>query len=401
MPSLDGLPGRPALRGFHLTVLLLVTGAAAACSKPAEKPAPPPPGVQVAEVLQRDVPVLSEFVGQTRGSEEIQVQARVEGVLETQDFVEGAAVRKGQLLFTIDPRQNQASLDQARSRLAQAQADLARVEQDVARYTPLVAENALPRQTLETAVAQANAARANVEASKAAVTTAELNVGYTRVVSPTDGIVGKAEVSVGNLVGRGQPTLLTSISKINPIHVRFSVSEREYLRLARNAVERTGRTEADGKRASEARLLLADGSEHPHPGRLAFVDRLVDPTTGTLLVELAFDNPEGIVRPGQYGRVRITMDVRRAALLVPQKAVQELQATYSVAVVGSDSKVEFRPVQVGTRVGTLWVVEQGLKPGDRVIVEGLQKVRNGMAVTPTTVTVDEPVAAPTAAAAGA
>lgn len=396
-------PGSSPITSLPTRIVLGVmaaTAAAAACSKPAPPPPPQPPAVQIAQVVQRDVPIVSEFVGQTRGSEEVAVQARAEGVLQSQEFAEGTRVAKGQLLFTIDPRQNQAALDQAKSRVAQARADLARVEQDVARYAPLVKENALPRQSLETAEAQAEASRANVNAALATVAAAELNMGYTRIYAPIEGIIGKAEVGVGNLVGRGQATVLTTISKIDPIHVRFSVSEREYLRLARTAAADGSASSRPQGRAADLRLVLADGSEHPHLGKLAFVDRLVDPTTGTLLVEVAFPNPERIVRPGQYGRVRVVFDTKKQAILVPQSAVQELQATYSVVVVGADNKAEFRTVQVGPRVGSLWLIEQGLTPGDKVIVEGLQKVRNGVPVTPTVVPIkDEPVApAPSAGA---
>lgn len=382
------VPG--ASLGCAFAVLLTATG----CSAPPPPATPPPPAVQVAEVVRRDVPVEAAYVAQTFGSEDIRVEARVEGILLSSDFTEGAPVRKGQLLFTIDPRQNQAALDGARSRLAQAQADLARVEQDVARFEPLVKENALPRQSLETARAQAAAARASVDAARATVATAELNLGYTRVHSPIDGIAGKAEVSVGNLVGRGQATLLTTISKIDPINARFSLSEREYLRLARLVVARRNGETRPAEGAGGLHLLLADGTEHPHPGTLAFVDRLVDPTTGTLLVQAQFPNPERIVRPGQFGRVRVVLDVTKDAILVPQTAVQELQGTHSVAVVGGDNTVQMRAVQMGARVGTLWVVSQGLAGGDRVIVEGLQKVRQGLTVAPTVVKIDEAPAAP-------
>jgi membrane fusion protein (multidrug efflux system) len=345
------------------------------------------------------VPVESSYVAQTFGSEEVRVEARVEGILLGSDFSEGSRVAKGQLLFTIDPRQNQATLDGARSRLAQARADLARVEQDVARFEPLVAENALPRQSLETARAQAAAARANVEAAQATVATAELNLGYTRVYAPIDGIVGKSEVSAGNLVGRGQATLLTTISKIDPINARFSLSEREYLRLARLFVgHREAGTPQPPGGSGELRLVLADGTEHPHAGKLSFVDRLVDPTTGTLLVQAQFPNPERIVRPGQFGRVQVVLDVLKDAILVPQTAVQELQGTFSVAVVGADNTVAMRAVQMGPRVGTLWVVTQGLAGADRVIVEGLQKVRQGVTVAPTVVKIDEAAPAPRPAA---
>ena len=375
-------------------------------------PPPPPPDVQVATVVQKDVPVYVEAIGQTRGSQEISVQARVEGFLETKNFDEGTLVKKGQLLYTIDPREYQATIAQREGDLARARADLARMEQDVARYKPLAAENAIPQMTYDTAVAQADAARAAVEASRATVERAKLDLSYTRVYSPTDGIVGKTEVNVGNLVGRGQPTLLTQISKVDPIHLRFSLSEREYLLFRKQRDAIVARMEAAGAatRLKDApfEMVLADGSVHPYPGKLVFADRLVDPTTGTLLFEVAFPNPDGIVRPGQYGRARTIIDFRPKAILVPQKAVAELQATYSVAVVGADNKVETRPVTVGPRVGTLWVIEKGLNPGDKVVVEGGQKVRAGMTVKPNLVEIkDTPAAeppspsAPKAAVAGA
>jgi len=358
----------------------------AACSEPPPPPPPPPPDVQIAQVLQRDVPVYTEAIGQTRGSQEIDIRARVAGMLETVDFEEGSYVRKGQLLYTIDPREYEANVEQAKGNLARAIADQARYDQDVARYKPLVDQNAIPRQTYETAIAQAEAAKAGVEAAQAAVARAELDVEYTKVYSPIDGIVGKTEVQAGNLVGRGESTLLTRISRVDPFHVRFSIAERDYLGLVRRRQAGEAGPAADG---DPFELILADGSLYPHRGRMAFADRLVDPTTGTLLVDVAFPNPDRIIRPGQYGRVRIATDTNRHAILVPQQSVQELQATYSVAVVKSDNTVEMRQVTTGPRVGDLWVIENGLNPGDRVVVEGLQKVRPGITVNPTIVTIDD------------
>jgi membrane fusion protein, multidrug efflux system len=374
--------------GLMIAGLLAATG----CAEPPPPAPPPPPDVEIAEVLQRDVPVYSEAIGESRGSLEVDVRARVAGVLQTVEFQEGSYVRSGQLLYTIDPREFQAVVEQAKGDLARTIAEQARFDQDVARYKPLVDQNAIPRQTYDTAVAQAEAAKAAVEAARATVARAELDVEYTKVYATTDGIIGKTEVNPGNLVGRGESTLLTRISKVDPIHVRFSIAEREYLALMR----RFG--PADSRRREEAMfdLILADGSRHPYKGRMAFADRLVDPSTGTLLVEVAFPNPERIIRPGQYGRVRIAVETKTGAILVPQKAVQELQATYSVAVVRGDNTVEMRQVVPGPRVGNLWVIDSGLNPGDRVVVEGLQKVRPGITVTPTLVTVDEAPAAGTA-----
>ena len=364
--------------------LALASAISSGCSSaPAAPPAAPPaPTVEVTPVVQRDVPIYIESIGITRGDSEIEVRARVEGVLESIHFAEGRQVRKGDLLYTIDPRAFEAALQIARARLAQAEADLAKAEQDVGRFRPLVEQNAVPRQSLDTAVAQANAGRANVEAARAGVVTAQLDVSYTRIVSPTDGIIGKTEINVGNLVGRGQSTLLTQISKVDPIRLRVSISEREYLALSRRR-DQIGRATS-----GQVEMVLADGSLHPHRGRLVFADRLVDSTTGTLLVDIAFPNPERIVRPGQYGRARVVIDMKAGALLIPQKAVAPVQAVDTVGVVKADNTVDIRQVKTGVRVGRLWVIDSGLAAGDRVVVEGLQKVRPGMTVNP----IDAPVA---------
>jgi len=377
---------RPVSRCRLLAPVVLVMFAAA-CSEKAPPPPPPPPSVQIAEVLQKDVPIYVENIGQTRGSTEIEIRARVEGILESVDFREGSVVKAGDLLYTIDPKPFEAALAQSKGKLAEAQAQLARANQDVARYKPLIAQNAISRQEYETAVALAKAAQATADAAQAAVTSAELDLGYTKIVSPIDGLAGKTEVNPGNLVGRGQNTLLTTISNIDPIRVRFSLSERDYLRFARAKIDGNG-----GGGLPPLELVLADGSLHPFKGNVVFADRLVDPTTGTLLVEAEFPNPDQLIRPGQYARVRFATEVRKGAILVPQRAVSELQATYSVAVVGPDNVANMRTVKPGARIGSWWVIDDGLKPGDRVVVEGLQKVRPGMTVNPTVVQIEDDTA---------
>ncbi|MGH9778569.1 MAG: efflux RND transporter periplasmic adaptor subunit [Candidatus Acidiferrales bacterium] len=362
---------------------VVLTLTLAACKSEAPPP-PPPPEVKVAEVLQRDVPVYIEAIGETRGSTEIEIRARVEGFIESVDFEEGTFVRKGQLLYTIDPKPYEAALSQAQGSLAVAEADQARAHQDVARYEPLVAKNAISREQYETAVAVERAAAAAVEAARAAVQGAEVNLSYTKVLAPESGLVGKTEVHPGTLVGRGQSTLLTQISQIETIHVRITIPEKDYLYYARRRAQ--GGREA-GKGAME--IVLADGTVHPHPGRLVFVDRTVDPLTGTILLEAAFPNPGGIVRPGQYGRVRAVVDFKPGAILVPQRSVQEIQGIYNVVVVGPDSTAEFRPVKPAERIGGLWVIDSGLKPGERIIVEGLQKVRPGSKVNAQATTIEE------------
>jgi membrane fusion protein (multidrug efflux system) len=370
-------------RGFVLVVLAAVAG----CSgkKEKEKSAPPPPAVKVAPVIRKTVPLLVENVGQTRGSVEVEIRARVEGFLDKVVFEEGRKVAKGDRLYEIDPRPFQAALDRAKGQVATAEAAHIKAKNDVARFKPLVEKNAISKQEYETSISMEQAAAAQVDAAKAFQRTAELDLSYTSIDSPIDGMAGKTEVKAGALVGRGQSTLLTTISTIDPIRARFSLSERDYLTIVRKY-----RTEPDGKGPQAPfELVLSDGSIHPHPGTFVFIERFVDPTTGTIMVEVNFPNPEQIVRPGQFAKVRVPIDTIPDAILVPQRAVTELQATWSVAAVSKDNKVEMRPVKIGIRFGNLWQIESGLKPDDRVVVEGMQKVRNGMTVNPTVVELDE------------
>src|SRR5262245_9341139 len=310
------------------------------CEKKEETVAPPPPDVKVAVVLQKTVPIYAENVGETVGASDIEIRARVEGFLQTVNFQEGSFVKKGDLLYTIDPQPLRAALAQAQGRVAEAQAQLSKAHQDVARYKPLVEKNAISREEYETSVSAEQAATASVDAAKASAQDAQLNLGYTNVYSPIDGLVGKTQVKPGNLVGRGENTLLTVVSNVDSIHVRSHVSERDYLRFAR---AKGAAPKVADKRENAFELVLADGSVYNHKGKLVFADRAVDPTTGTLGVEAEFPNPDHLLRPGQYTRLRAEIDQKNDAILVPQTAVQELQGTYSVAVVGSDNKVSLRP----------------------------------------------------------
>ena len=363
---------------FLCGVLLL---AASACSKEAPPAAPPPPEVLVTEPIQRDVPVYMELVGQAIGFQDVEIRARVEGFLETVAFTEGSLVRKGQLLYKIDPKPLQAILANAKANMATSQARLEKATNDVKRLTPLAAQQAVSQQELDNAIAQRDAAIAQVDANKAAVEKAEFDLGYTTIYAPLDGLIGTTKVKAGNLVGRGESTLLVTISQIDPILFRAGIAEAEYLRVARRMQEQ----QAQGivqKEKTPIQLILADGSVHPHEGRLDAVERNIDTTTGTIALQIKFPNPERLVRPGQFGRVRFVIDQKKNALLVPQRAVQELQNLYSLAVVGPDNKVSFRNAKVGPREDSLWVIEEGLKPGERVIVEGLQRVREGLVVAP-------------------
>jgi membrane fusion protein (multidrug efflux system) len=367
-------------------MFLALLAATVACGKK-EAPPPAPPEVKVATVLQKDVPVFVEAIGQTRGSTEIEVRARVEGYLESVDYREGNYVRKGQLLYTIDPRPFEANVAQAKAVQAEAEAQLARARQDVVRYEPLVAKNAISRQEYETAVQVQRAAEASLEAGKASARRAELDLSFTRVEAPAAGIAGKTEVYPGTLVGRGQSTLLTHISQVETIHVRVNIPERDYIEYTRRGEAR--RKAGDKKPPANFEMVLSDGSVHPEKGALVFVDRGVDAQTGTILVEVAFPNPGGVVRPGQFARVRVAIDEKKGAILVPQRAVTELQGIYNVAVVKPDDTVELRMVKAAERIGTLWVIDAGLKTGDRVVVDGVQKVRAGMKVKALPTTIEE------------
>ena len=357
----------------------LVATAVTGCGKK-EAPAGAPPEVYVADVVQKDVPVYMELVGQTRGSQDVEIRARVEGYLNRVAFTEGAFVRRGDLLYQIDPLPLEAALANAKAQLATAEARLQKAKTDVNRLTPLAKQQAVSQQELDNALSAQDAARAQVDANKAAVDKATLDLGYTRITAPLDGLVGTTEVKAGNLVGRGESTLLTTVSQTNPILFRAGISEAEYLRLARRLAEAGGA--AAGRPKAEIQLLLADGTVHPHTGQVDAIERAVDPTTGTLAVQFKFPNPDRVVRPGQYGRARFVVETKPGALLVPQRAVVELQNLYSVAVVGAGNKVEFRNVKVGPRVDSLWVIEEGLKPGEKIVVEGLQKARDGSVVVP-------------------
>jgi membrane fusion protein (multidrug efflux system) len=367
------------MRNLILLLFAVVFAVVGACSPPPPPAAAPPPEVLVVEPVQRDVPVEMELVGQAAGSQDVEIRARVEGFLDTVAFTEGTLVKKGQLLYQIDPKDLQAALANAKANLATWRSRLEKTENDVKRFTPLVKQQAVSQMELDNAVSARDAASAQVDAAQAAVDKAQIDLGYATITAPVDGLIGTTKVKSGNLVGRGESTLLTTISVINPIFFRAGLAEAEYLRVVRRAQEQG--TTGVGKRIP-IQLILADGTVHPEPGRLDTAERNIDPTTGTLALQFTFPNPQLVLRPGQYGRARFDIDVRKGALLVPQRAVQELQNLYSLAVVGSDNKVTFRNVKVGPRVDSLWVIEEGLKPGEKVVVEGLQRVREGAVVAP-------------------
>jgi RND family efflux transporter MFP subunit len=365
--------------GFVSAVLLLN---ALGCSNSNVRAAapPPPPVVEVAPVIQKDVPVQGEWVGTLEGYVNAQIQPQVSGYLIRQDYHEGAFVKKGQLLFEIDPRPFQAVLDQAKGQLAQAEAQMANADQNVKRDVPEAEAHAIPQSQLDTDTQSLRGAKAAVETGQASVEQAELNLGYTRVVSLIDGIAGINTVQVGNLVGPS--TVLTAVSQLSPIKVYFPISEQEYLRMADGG----GPGSVDWlMHASRIplRLTLADGSVYSHPGRIVFADRQVNTQTGTIQIVGEFPNSRNLLRPGQYARVQAPTGNIAGALLIPQAAVSQQQGSNQVTVIGADNRAQLRSVQVGPRVGSLWVITSGLKPGERVAAVGAEKAKEGEPVNPT------------------
>ena len=351
------------------------------------------PDVEVVQVEQKDVPIYGEWIGTLDGFTNADVRAQVAGYLKRQGYQEGAYVKKGQLLFEIDPRPFQASLDQAEGQLAQARAALAnahavqgRTELDVNRYVPLAKEQAASQQDLDNAVQNNMAAKATVataaaqiRTAEAAVETGKINLDFTRLTAPIDGIAGQAQLQVGALVNPSSGPV-TSVSTVDPIKVYFTVSESEYLDWNKRFPTETTRQAAD--KSLRLQLILADGSPYSHEGTFYFADRQVNQSTGAIRIAGLFPNPGNILRPGGYGRVRTAVRIQKDALLVPQRAVSELQGGYQVAVVDAENKVSIRSVKVGDRVGTQWIIADGLKQGDRVVAEGVQKVRPGTQVNP-------------------
>jgi len=358
---------------------LLVVGLACAlslngCTRGASAPPPPPvPTVEVVSVIQQDVPIYSEWVATLDGYVNAQIEPRVAGYIIRQNYKEGSVVSKGEVLFEIDPRPFKAALDQAKAQLAQAEAQLGKASLDVQRDTPLAKAQAIAQSQLDTEIQAKLGAQALVLAAKANVEQAELNMEFTRVTSLVSGIAGIAQVQIGNLVGPS--SVLTSVSQVDPIKAYFTVSEQEFTDFHRRFP--TQKRVEEQRRRMPLQLLLGDGSVYERTGTIYFADREVNPATGAIRIAGVFANPNNLLRPGGYGRVRASARTYDGALLVPQRAVIELQGSHQVAVVGSDNKVSMRPVTVGERVGKMWIVTDGLKAGEHVIVEGLMKVRDG------------------------
>jgi membrane fusion protein (multidrug efflux system) len=363
-----------------LAVFLLAAGMLVAGCEKAAAPAMPPPTVSVATVVEKDVPIESDWVATLDGFTNAQIQPQVTGYLVKQTYQEGSFVHKDDVLFQIDPRPFQAVVDQANGQLAQANAQLGLAVINVNRDTPVAKLHAIAQSQLDNDIQAKLSAEAAVETAKATVETAELNLGFTQVRSLIDGIAGIAQTQVGSLVS--PTTILTTVSKVDPIKVYFPISEQEYLRIADKISGSVNLLSSENP--VPLTLTLANGNEYPQKGKIIFADRQVDPQTGTIRIVGAFPNRGNILRPGQFGRIQAITDNRKNALLIPQRSVTDLQGNYQVAVVGPDDKVEIRKVTVGDRIGDLWIITDGLKPGERVITEGFQKVGPGSPVKPVT-----------------
>ncbi len=373
-PMLKNITVGKRSRRYALGLASLALLLTAACEKH-QAPPPATPVVQVVQVAQRDVPIYLEWVGAMDGNVNAVIRPQVTGYLIKQNYREGDLVKKGQLLFEIDPRTFEAAFDEAKGVRAQKLARYETTAANLARIKPLAAKNAVSQKDLDDATGANQSAKAELEAADANLKTAKLNLGFTKITSPVTGIAGIAKAQLGDLLSPSMPTELTTVSVVDPIKVYFNISEREYLKIANAA-------QASGSRTENVplELILVDGSVYPQQGKVAVFNRQADATTGTFKVAALFPNPNNLLRPGQYGKVRATMSTIKGALLVPQRAITEMQGKYLVAVVGADNKVDIRPVRVGDRIGTEWVVSEGLKPDEKVIAEGTQKVRPGMTV---------------------
>jgi membrane fusion protein (multidrug efflux system) len=342
--------------------------------KKEEKAAPPPPDVEVVTVVQKDVPIYSEYVGTADGFVNATIRAQVQGYLIKQNYREGDLVRKGQVLFEIDPRTFEASVEYAKGQLAAQQARWDTAKANLKRIKPLAEQKAVSQKDLDDATGTEQAAHAAVLSAQAGVDKAALDLGFTKVTSLIDGIAGIAKAQIGNLVGPGAMEELTTVSTVNPIKVYVQVSEQEYMK----AMEKHQKEKI--KPALE--LILAEGSVYPHKGELAFADRQVDVRTGTIKVAALFPNPNNLLRPGQFAKIRVVMETKKGALLIPQRSVTEMQGKYLVAVISSDNKVSIRPVKATEKVGSDWIIEEGLTPQDRIVAEGIQKVKEGLTINP-------------------
>jgi membrane fusion protein (multidrug efflux system) len=364
------------------SIFLLILGIGACGDKTPVKP--PPPEVQVVVTQAQDVPLYQEFVGQVYGFKDIAIRARVEGFLEQIHFQEGSQVEKGALLYTLESQPFEADVAAKMSRVAEAKVLMAKAKSDLARIEPLAARNAVSQSDLDASQAQYEASQASVAAANANLRAARIQLSYTKILSPVTGIIGKTSAYVGDFVGRSQNTIvLNVVSNIDSVLVEFFLTENQYLKIARFMAKKKKTMDVRSEDKVDLDLILSDGSRYGHTGKVTFMDRQVDPNTGAILLQASFPNPNKLLRPGQFGKVRAHIGTADDGILIPQRCVTELQGLFSVAVVNKDKKIEKRDVKLGPKIGvSSWLVLDGLKPGEQIVYEGLQRIASGMAVRP-------------------
>jgi membrane fusion protein, multidrug efflux system len=365
--------------GILYSLIVLISFLISGCSKK-EEIQKQPPEVKYISVIQKNVPVKGEWVGQTIGSEDIEIRSRVDGYLEGFYFTEGTFVNKGQLLYVIDAKELEQQVENAKGRLAASKTQLAQAEYDVNRYTPLARDGAVSQRTLELALTTYDTRKSEVESALAFLRLTQINLGYSRIQSPITGLIGISNYKVGDYIGKSGTYVMNTVSQIDPIHVRFSISEQEYLSLIKKYQKSELRKEEE---RSELQMILSNGSMYEHTGKIIIAQRQVDVSTGTLQFEAAFPNPDKVMRPGQFAKIRTVVEELQNAIIIPNTCITELQGQLQVYVIGDDNKVQLRTIKGGPKYGNFRVVESGVKPGDRVITEGMQKVRPEMMVKAT------------------
>ncbi|MBW2611690.1 MAG: efflux RND transporter periplasmic adaptor subunit [Deltaproteobacteria bacterium] len=379
------------MKGSMIKVVCVLCLFLFACDKIAEekKAPPPPPKVTVIETQAEEIPLYQEFVGQVYGFKDIAIRARVEGFLEGIHFKEGSTIKKGKPLYTLESQPFEAEVAAKMSKVAEAKTALAYTESDLSRIRPLAEENAVSKSDLDAAVARYEASIASVEAAEANLRAANIQLSYTKIYSPINGIIGKTQAKVGDFVGKDpNPVILNTVSNIDTVLVEFFITETQYLEWNRFMKERE-KTETDARKKAGLDLILADGSMYEHKGKVGFIDRQVDPTTGALLIQASFPNPDRLLRPGLFAKVKAKVDVVEDGIMIPQRCVTEIQGLYSVFVVGDGNKIDRREITVGPTIDSSWLIIKGLKPGEKVVYEGLQSARDGMVVNPKAHKIDQ------------
>jgi membrane fusion protein, multidrug efflux system len=380
------------MKTISLCLSLILLLSLVACSQEEETAsAPPPPQVSVFQTEARKAPIYQEFVGQIYGYKDIAIAARVEGYLEKVLFEEGSRVKEGELLYTIESQQFEAEVAAKMSDLAGAKTVMTEAKTYLDRIRPLAQEKAVSQSDLDAAQAQYDVAVSSVKAAEANLRAARIQLGYTQVYSPITGIIGKTQAKVGDFVGRSpNPIILNTVSRIDTVLVEFFITESQYLMMMRHYLQQVKAGKKEPEEKADLELILSDGSVYEHKGKADFVNREVDPATGAILIQASFPNPDEILRPGQFARVRAVVEIVKDAILIPQRCVMELQGAFSVYVVGKDNKAEVRQVTAGPKIGSFWLIRKGLQPGEQVVYEGLQKVKDGTVVGPTPVDVPFP-----------